>query len=143
MRAAVARRVRRDRRGLYLAIAGAGWVLYGVQVAADPRPGTVRGAAVLAELAPLRVWGWVWICCGAVALLASVSTRPAVRTVGFTMAEFPPLLWALGFAAAWLGGQYPQAWAGAATWASAALRLMVVAGWPDRTPVAGGEGTGG
>lgn len=131
MRAAVVDRIRHDRRGLYLFTAGAGWVLYGVQVAADPRPGTVRAAAVLARYVPLQVWGWVWITCGTIAILAALSPCPTRRTVGFAAAEFPPLVWALGFAAAWLVGQYPQSWAGAATWAGAALRLVIVAGWPD------------
>lgn len=139
MFAAAARRLRPDRRGLYLAIAGIGWLLYGVQVAADPRPGTVRAAAVLSDLAPLQVWGWVWIGCGGAAFLAALSQHPTHRTIGFTLAEFPPLIWSLGFTSAWLGGQYPQAWAGAATWAGAALRLMVVAGWPNTPPQAAGE----
>ncbi|MEE4546451.1 hypothetical protein V2S66_31365 [Streptomyces sp. V4-01] len=143
MVAAAARRLRHDRRGLYLAIAGIGWCLFGVQLVLDPRPGTIRAAAILAHIQPLHAWGWVWITCGAVAVLAAVRQCPATRTWGFAAAEFPPLIWALGYTAAWLTGEYPQSWAGAATWACSAFRLMVVAGWADRIRADRGEGAGG
>lgn len=128
-------RRRLRRRGLYLLVAGAGWLLYGVQVVQDPRPGTVRSAVVMRELAPIAVWGWVWIACSVVAIGCAFSRCPVRQTVGFSAAIFPPLLWALAFAGAWLSGDYPQAWAGAATWMGAALRLIIVAGWPEPAAV--------
>lgn len=140
--AAAVRRLRHDRRGLYLRIAGPGVALFGAQVALDPRPGTVRAAEILSHILPLAVWGWVWIVFGTVAFLVSFTSCQTWRTIGFTLAEFPPLIWALGYTAAWIGGQYPQSWGGAAAWAATAFRLMVVAGWPD-PPGVGARGDQG
>lgn len=123
------------RRGAYLFIAGAGWALYGVGILLDPQPGTVRSAVIMRELAPLQVWGWLWVCCGLLAAAAAWSVCPRRQGWGFAAASAPPILWAAAFAAAWLTGEY-DAWAGAATWAGAAVRLMIVAGWrePIRLP---------
>lgn len=123
------------RQRLYLAAAGTGWLLYGVQVVLDPRPQTVRSAAVLDALAPITAWGWAWIVGSTVALVAAAVGRPWLLWVGFGAAIYPPLLWAAAFAGAWLSGDYPSAWTGAATWFGASLRLLVVAGWPAVAPV--------
>lgn len=122
----------------YLLVAGVGWLLYGVQVVQDPRPQTVRSAAVLANIAPITVWGWAWIAGSAVAIAAALvgGWRPALLWVGFSCAMYPPLLWAFAYAGAYLSGSYPQAWTGAATWGSASLRLLWVAGWPTVAAVA-------
>ncbi|WP_263165382.1 hypothetical protein [Streptomyces sp. SCSIO ZS0520] len=138
-RAARRLRARLGRRGGYLLVAGAGWLLYGVQVVADPRPTTVRAASILRTVAPLEAWGWLWIACSAVAVGAAWARGPAWQVAGFSAAALPPLLWAGGFAAAWLRGADPQAWAGAATWAGASARLMVVAGWREQVPGPGPE----
>lgn len=125
----------RVRRRAYLFVAGVGWLLYGVSVVQDPRPVTVRSAAVLANLAPITAWGWAWIVGGAVAAVAAVADRPVLLQVGFACAMYPPALWGIAYAGAYLSGSYPGAWTGAATWGGAALRLLIIAGWRDATPV--------
>ncbi|WP_432051273.1 hypothetical protein [Streptomyces xiamenensis] len=122
---------RLGRRGAYLLVAGVGWLLYGVGVIQDPRAGTVRAAVVLSEAAPLSWWGCLWITCGAIAIVTAWSRCPLRQTAGYAAAMLPPLLWATAYAAAWLLGEYPRAWTGAATWAGAAAKLLIVAGWPE------------
>ncbi|MGW2210107.1 hypothetical protein [Streptomyces sp. NPDC001781] len=128
-------RTTQARRRAYLLAAGLGWLLYGVQVVQDPRPQTVRSAAVLANVAPISAWGWAWIGGSAVALAAAAAGRDAWMWVGFTGAMYPPLLWGVAYLGAYLSGSYPGAWSGAATWGFAALRLLIVAGWRGETPV--------
>lgn len=135
LRAARRAAERLGRRGAYLAIAGAGWLLYGTGIVLDPREGTVRAAAVLRHVAPLEVWGWAWVLCAAIALGTAWSRCPERQAVGYAAATAPPLLWASGYAAAWALGEHPQAWAGAATWAAAALQMMIVAGWREHRVV--------
>ncbi|MET8693646.1 hypothetical protein ABZV65_14005 [Streptomyces bauhiniae] len=124
------------RRRAYLLAAGIGWLLYGVQVVQDPRPQTVRSAAVLANVAPISAWGWAWVAGSAVAIIAAASGRDAWMWVGFACAMYPPLLWGVAYLGAWLTGSYPGAWAGAATWCGTAVRLLLVAGWREEQPVA-------
>lgn len=123
------------RKRLYLGAAGTGWLLYGVQVVMDPRPQTVRSAAVLANLRPISDWGWAWIVGSAVAIIAAVVGRRGWLWVGFAAAMYPPALWGIAYLGAWMSGGYPSAWTGAATWCAASLRLLVVAGWPMPRPV--------
>ncbi|NEB92463.1 hypothetical protein [Streptomyces bauhiniae] len=110
--------------------------MYGIQVVQDPRPTTVRSAAVLSNLAPITAWGWAWIAGSSVAIACALigGRRPAVLWIGFACAMYPPALWGIAFASAYLFGTYPGAWTGAATWGGAALRLLIVATWRDDTP---------
>lgn len=76
----------------------------------------------------------VWIFCGSVAMIASWARWPFRVELGFAAATLPPLLWALAFTAAWILGEYTNAWSGAVIWAAAAARLLIVAGWSEPVP---------
>lgn len=124
------------RQRIYLLISGVGWLLYGVQVVLEPFPRVVRSAAILANIAPIGTWGWTWIIGSSIALLVALLGRARWMWIGFAAAIYPPLLWGVAFGAAWISGEYPGAWAGAATWCTAALRLMIVGAWPACVVVA-------
>jgi len=124
------------RQRLYLLVSGIGWLLYGVQVVLDPYPRTVRSASILDGLAPISMWGWTWIVGSVIAIVCALVGCTRLMWIGFASALYPPLLWGVAFAAAWATGEYPQAWAGAATWIAAAVRLMIVGAWPACVVVA-------
>lgn len=121
-------------QGAYLAVTGVAWMLYGSGVLMDPRPTTIRSAAVLSHLAPMEMWGVMWVFCGTVTFLASWTKSPGIIDLGYATATLPPLLWALAFTASWVLGEYTDAWSGAVVWAAVAARLMIVAGWPEPIP---------
>ncbi|WP_158920327.1 hypothetical protein [Streptomyces sp. NBRC 109706] len=61
--------------------------------------------------------------------------RPGTVRSAVVLAHLLPLEWWGGL---WVGCgmvAVAMAWAGAATWAGAAARLVIVAGWPEPTPV--------
>lgn len=127
MRRAVARlRQRLGRRGVILAILGAGKVCLGAGFLAAP-PTSTRGLEVLTDRASLHCWAWVWILAGSVTVASSV--LPVGRdAVGFTTALVPPSLWAAaylwsavagGYArGAWLAGWYLTSHVGVILWAA-------------------------
>lgn len=121
---------RLGRRGSYLACAGSAWILYGVGLVITPRPGTVKGMTVLRSIAPMWVWGLVWILCGMTAV-AFAFTHTGRDRFGFMAAVCPTLLWAGAYGAAIVRGDFPSAWVSAATWLFAGARLIVVSGWPE------------
>lgn len=125
---------RLGRHGAYLLVTGCAWVIYGAGVLVDPRPTTIRSAAVLEYLAPMEIWSMVWIFCGVIAMITSWARWPFRVELGFAAATLPPLLWALAFTAAWIFGEYTDAWSGVVIWAAAAARLLIVAGWPEPVP---------
>lgn len=123
------------RPGAYLTVTGIAWVLYGSGVVMDPRPATIRSAAILDHLAPIGMWGTVWITCGVLAILSAWNRLPVRLDFGFAAATLPPLLWALAFTASWIMGEYTDAWYGAVIWAAVGVRLIIVAGWPEPVPL--------
>ncbi|MFJ9420673.1 hypothetical protein [Streptomyces sp. NPDC101249] len=121
---------RLGRRGSYLACAGSAWTMYGLGIIISPRPGTVRGMLLLRNIAPLEFWGAIWVVCGLTAI-AFAFTRTGRDVYGFVAAVIPTLVWCVAYGAAMIAGDFPYAWVSAATWGFAALRLIVVSGWPE------------
>lgn len=125
---------RLGRRGSYLAVAGSAWTLYGLGIILDPRVGTVKGVSILRHLLPIEAWGAFWMLCGLTAV-AFAFTRDRDR-FGFFAAVLPAAVWSGAYAAALMTGDFPKAWTSMATWALAAIRLIIVSGWvePARRP---------
>lgn len=123
---------RLGRRGSYLACAGSAWTMYGIGVMLAPRVGTVRGMLLLRGIAPMWVWGLVWVICGLTAVCFAFAGTGRDRW-GFAAAVLPTLLWAGAYFVAMLNGDFPSAWVSAATWLFAASRLLIVSGWPEPT----------
>lgn len=100
-------RSRLGRRGVPLLLLGTGQVCWGIGYVAAPstdREGMVGLLAVM----PLCGWALVWMAAGAVALVGAF-LREGPDRWGFIAAVMPPLVWALGYAYAGIGG-YPRAW---------------------------------
>ncbi|MGW4270886.1 hypothetical protein ACWEGQ_00615 [Streptomyces seoulensis] len=85
---------------------------------------------LLRSIAPLGVWGVVWVACGLTAI-GFAFTRTGRDRFGFMAAVCPTLLWAGAYLAAVFLGDFPSAWVSSATWLFAAMRLIVVSGWPE------------
>ncbi|MET9096257.1 hypothetical protein ABZX72_29680 [Streptomyces cyaneofuscatus] len=127
MRAAWSRVARRvGLRGVGLLIPAVGWITYGVGIAADPRYGVARGVAILTWAMPLSWWAWVWIGCGAIAMVAAV--LPAGRDrAGYIAVVAPPGLWAGAYLLAWITGRYPTAWTTSPAWLVPVGLVLLVA----------------
>ncbi|MFE6816857.1 hypothetical protein [Streptomyces sp. NPDC057677] len=113
-------------RGAALLIAGVAWINYGAGLLADPRFGTARGASALVSIAPLAVWGWVWIGSGLLSCAASV-LRSARDWWGWLAAAAMPAIWAATYTGARLLGEFPQGWYSGITWAAFPGLLAVCA----------------
>ncbi|MCB5167986.1 hypothetical protein LG634_24560 [Streptomyces bambusae] len=97
-------------RGLALAVAGAGWVTYGIGLLVTDRPGLTAAASPILRVMCLEAWGAVWIACGAICLVTAL-LRPGRDAPGFAAAVGPPLIWGLAYVAAAVTGAYEPAWA--------------------------------
>jgi hypothetical protein len=82
----------------------------------------------ISRLAPLQVWAWLWLAVG-VACAAQAFMRD--DRYAYTAAIGVKVVWAAGFAAAWLAYGVPRAWLGAATWAVFACLVLTCAGWRE------------
>ncbi|MFC8676663.1 hypothetical protein ACFUEN_28760 [Streptomyces griseorubiginosus] len=112
-------------RGLGLIVAGASSAYYGASIAIDPRYGTVRGIQVLLNAMCMEGWGWLWISCGAVAILYGL-LRPVRDVLGIVAAIAPPLLWATAYFIATLAGTSHTAWGGVGMWVSRAALILIL-----------------
>ncbi len=126
-------RALRSRRALVLVMFGGVFVLAGyAQVTLEPdvtrNPIYSRNYAAHLELFDLRTWGWLFIGCGLVALVAALARR---HVVGFTALMGIASLWASEFLATWLSTGYDRAVLGALTWGLLVGLLAVVVGWED------------
>lgn len=117
------------KRGLVLLMFGGVFITYGLalkdvaQTLSLPLYGSI----------PITVQGWAWVVTGALGCLAALTNSR--EWWGFT-ALFPmPVLWVVGFLAAFVDGKYPIN--GALLWALLVGILFVLSDWPE--PPAVGE----
>src|SRR5690348_7818415 len=95
------------RRGSFLVVMGVGKVCWGVGLVVEPPP--TDGLRLLARLAPLHCWAWVWILAGLVTF-ASAWVPFARDRWGFVTASIPPALWAFAYGMAGLDGYARGLW---------------------------------
>ncbi|WP_148003651.1 hypothetical protein [Streptomyces sp. adm13(2018)] len=124
-------RARLGRRGSVLLGFGVLELLYGLGLVLDPRFGIVRGVGVLTHVAPMAVWGGLWMACGLCALAMAWEVRATRDTWGYAAAILPPIGWAGANLIAWLTGSFAQAWTSAVTWGCLAYVIRRVNGWPE------------
>jgi hypothetical protein len=72
--------------------------------------------------------GWLWI---AVGIVCAISAFAREDSYGFGTAIGIKVVWALGFAGAWVLHDVPRAWLGGATWLVMAALVLIIAGWPE------------
>lgn len=135
MRAAVSRGANRlgrrlGPRGAGLLLCGVGWIVYGCGLLGDPRFGIVRGVDALVRVAPISVWGWVWIASGVVACLAA-PLQPREDWWGWLAAAAMPGVWAVAYTSARALGTLAQGWYSGTVWAVFPGLLMILA-WSTR-----------
>ncbi|MFE9064956.1 hypothetical protein [Streptomyces violaceusniger] len=127
----VARRLARalGRRGAILLSYGVVWALYGYAQVISPQPDQ-RGLQPLLNVMPLSVWGWIWVACGLVAVVAAWLPQ-GVDAPGFLALPLIVLPWMTSYLASWVTGDFPRGWVAAAIWGLIAVPVIVVAGWRE------------
>lgn len=127
----VARRVGRalGRRGAILLAYGTVWSLFGYGQLISPIK-QQPGLTLALQLLPLDVWGWLWICTGAFAIVAAFLPQ-GVDWFGFVALVLIVLPWTLSYLASWIMGDFPRGWVAAAVWGAIAVPVIVVAGWRE------------
>jgi hypothetical protein len=118
-------RPRLDLRGDLLLIFSALEIAYGTGNILDARFGVVRGVGVLTHWLPMTFWGSLWIVAGTVGITTAL-LRPGLDRVGYAALMGPLLLWSTATAAAFLTGDYPQAWTSTTTWGLMAVALFQI-----------------
>lgn len=126
------------RRGAFLALFGIVYLLIGYSYLGDRPTPAVRAALRLAiNVAPLWVYGLVWILGGATALIVGLIVPPTRDAVGFIAMITLPTLWACVYFAAWLHNDAPRGWTSALLFALVAFAVAVVSGMPNPVKVPG------
>jgi fatty acid desaturase len=117
------------RRGAILISYGTVWSLYGFAQITSPQPDQ-RGLKPLLEVAPLAVWGGLWVATGLVAVVAAWLPQ-GLDWAGFLALPAMVLPWMGSYAAAWVTGDFPRGWVAALVWGVIAVPVLVVAGWRE------------
>jgi hypothetical protein len=134
---------RYGRRGTWLVVLGAVWIIFGVGILQQP---TVPRPGVLNEYLPAWTNAIGWWVTGAVALReglrgrgrddslghAALYVMPAVRAVSFALS------WLLWGATSWITALpqlgWAQGWYAAVVWSLVIIMLRLVADWPNPQP---------
>lgn len=121
-----------SRRGALLTLFGIVFVLLGysyLHIPAQFKPQLNASLRFALSLAPIEVYAWFWIVCGALAMLGGIIHR--FDAVGFGAAVFMPTVWSLANFVAQIQDGVPRAWVGGMVYALIAVVLGVVAGMAD------------
>jgi hypothetical protein len=134
-------RARLGRRGALLTLKGVIATLYGYgQVAQSGPPNP--GLCLLLKLAPLTVWGGLWIAVGVTALVCAW-LREGWDWPGFTAVWLISSAWAMSFLVAWWPlGEFPRGWVAALIFGAFGGVCLVAIGWeepPGRDRTEGGS----
>lgn len=126
------RRIAVSRRGAFLALFGVVFILIGysyLNIPASSKPFLQAYLRTALSIAPIEVYGWLWIVAGSVALLGGIIRR--LDWLGFGAAVMLPLLWvAIYFDAQWQD-KSPRAWVSALVYLALAGAIALVAGMSD------------
>lgn len=120
------------RRGTFLASFGAVYAIIGYSILTISNAPAVQAQVHKAlhtalRVAPLDVYGWLWIASGVIAIVASWT--PRYEMWGFGTTAFMPTLWAVVYFSAW--NTMPRAWLSAVVYLLLAASVLIVAGLPD------------
>lgn len=122
---------RLGRRGAFLILVGAVWILRGWDLLVEPSDGELLHQVVLSSAAR----GGAWIVTGTVAVLAAVRSTGRDGLGFVALVVMPAVLLA---SHAWAGVQEalgePVAgatWSGVVRWAAVIAVVLIVAGWPE------------
>lgn len=103
-----------------------GWSLLDPELRAQTAAVPVYRALV--DVAPLAVWGWLWLAVGAVCLW-----QAPVRddTWAYSLAIGIKVVWAGGMLTSWVVFHAARGWLSASLWGVIAALLIVINGWPE------------
>lgn len=113
-------------RGYALLTCGSAWCIDGASILSDDRFGASPAIRILTQYFSIQWWAWMWIACGAIAIL-SAPLHARRDTLGFAAAALPPATWAVTYTIGWLSGTYPLGWAITPSWSVPLVLLAVVA----------------
>lgn len=117
------------RRGAFLILFGVVYLLLGFSYATTPVTPVMRTTLKLAlNVAPLWVYGLMWLAAGTVAVISGAFLSPVRDAAGFVCAVIAPTLWAAVYLAAWVDHDAPRMWVAAALYAAVAGAVSVVSG---------------
>jgi len=124
------------RRGGVLLILGVIWVFIGISTILDPYAGVGRNRGLFHEALPVWLRATLWI--GTALLALSSAWRVAGRRDdwGYMALILMPTVRAMSYLWAWLidlfgGHGDPTGWLGALVWATLAILVYTISGWPE------------
>jgi signal transduction histidine kinase len=123
------RKLSPGRRGGFLLLFGALYVLLGYSYMGSRPTDAVRTSLAVAEqLMPLWGYGLLWMAAGLVALVSGLVFSPARDALGFGAAILMPTLWSGTYFLAWLHGDSDRGWVTAVIFAIIAAAVAIVSG---------------
>lgn len=120
------------RRGAFLTLFGCIYLLLGYSYIGTPvTPAVHHSLRMALNVAPLVVYGWLWVTSGVAAIVVGLIFRASRDVFGFIAAVLMPSLWAVVYFAAWMDGDVPRGWVTGLLFALIASAVGVVAGMPE------------
>jgi hypothetical protein len=117
------------RRGSFLLFLSLLDFIYGYSLLfPTPRSLTNPTTQFIIEIAPLTIWGVLWLAVGVICLIFAFRRKD---TIGFAAAMFLKVLWGFTFLIGWLLGAVERGFLSSAIWLAFAAALAVIAGWPE------------
>lgn len=124
----VVRRV--GRRGTFLLLIGAVWILNGLSVVFDPPPlGDRNQQLIIQHFAPLSYWGWTFVVGGILSVIYAFRKRRDYP--GFVGAIVPCVFWGSVEVTSFLLGTYDRGLIASAVWVLVTFVILLVASWSE------------
>ena len=125
------RRVKISRRDAFLVLFGVVWVLFGWYILSltPAMKALVKEVDLYYGVLPVTAWGVIWVVCGAVAVVCGFWHR--FDWVGFAVAIFPPLIWAIFSFLEEFHRPATKPWANGILYLALAGAIWLVAGMAD------------
>lgn len=115
------------RRSTFLVFMGLAWLVIGCALLTTPPQ--LRAPSVATYLAPAWFWGWIWVTCGATAIITGALRW--LKSLGFAALMFIGFMWTMVQVGDWAVGNSPRGWVGAVVFSAVTFAVYSVAGMLD------------
>lgn len=121
------------RRGIFLLLIGAVWILNGMSLVLEPPPAFGAGQRLVIQyFLPITTWGWTFVVGGILSVIYAFRRKNDYP--GFVGAIVPCVFWGSSEIISFILGTFDRGLIASFVWVLVTCIILLIAGWSEAEP---------